>query len=217
MIYSKERPNHFLNVDVPIVSSYRREQNVQEVKTAALYFKNYGLSTYPDHLQNPISIDDEFVFFGDNQDTFGNNKRRLEIEFLKAINRAKLVYVVATNGYLGRNTSIELAYGLFINAPVILSQSISDYGEEVPQELKRVIENNEPLLPIVPIKRIKELKKDQMLASLPSKQKPPLSILRPEDKNSILLFYSLLSTTPRDHSIGFAVIGQLPSLISHST
>lgn len=126
------RPLRLINVDVPIVSSYRREQHLDELKTAALYFKDLGLSTYPDHLQSPIKIDDEFVFFGGSQETFGNNKRRMEIEFLKLINRAKLVYVVTTNGYLGLSASTECAYALYINKPIAFSQPITEFGEEVP-------------------------------------------------------------------------------------
>jgi len=182
----KERPS-FLNVDVPIVSSYRKEQHVQEVKTAALYFKNLGLSTYPDHLQNPIAIDGEFVFFGGDQETFGNDKRRMEIIFLKATNRAKLVYVVATNGYLGRSASIELAFCLLMNTPIALSQPITEFAKEVPQEIKNIVENNEALLPILPIKKIKELEKDRTQPFLPRKEKPPLVILDQKDKKAILL------------------------------
>ena len=177
----------FLNVDVPIVSSYRKEQHVRELKTAALYFKDIGLSTYPDHLQNPITIDDEFVFFGGNQETFDNDKRRMEILFLKAINRAKLVYIVATNGYLGRSASVELAFGLLMNAPVALSQPITEFGEEVPQEIKNIVENNEALLPILPIKKIKELEKDRTQPFLSRKEKPPLVILDQKDKEAIFL------------------------------
>lgn len=182
------RPSHLINVDVPIVSSYRREQHVEELKTAALYFKNLGLSTYPDHLQNPVKIDDEFVFFSGDPETLRGNKRRMEIEFLKAIKRAKLVYVVVTNGYLGRSGSIELAYGLSINAPPIaLSQPITEFGQEVPEEIRTIIDNNQTLLPILPIKKIRELNRDGLLTSLPSKEKPPLRVLREEDKKSILL------------------------------
>lgn len=83
------QPSHLINADVPIVSSYRREQHVDELKTAALYFKDLGLSTYPSHLQNRIKIDDDFVFFSGNLEALGSNKRRMEIEFLKAINKAK--------------------------------------------------------------------------------------------------------------------------------
>ena len=184
---SKEKQT-FLNVDVPIVSSYRKEQHVQELKTAALYFKDLGLSTYPDHLQNPITIDDEFVFFGGAQETFGNDKRRMEIEFLRLINRAKLVYVVATNGYLGRSASIELGYALFSNAPTVLSQPITEFGQEVPEEIKSIIENSQALVPIIPIKTIKEFTTDGLLASLPNKETPPLSsILNEKDKQTILL------------------------------
>ena len=187
MISSKERPNHFLNVDVPIVSSYRREQNVQEVKTAALYFKNHGLSTYPDHLQNPISIDDEFVFFGDNQDAFGNSKRRLEIEFLKAINRARLVYVVATYGRIGQSSSIEIAWSLYAKAPLAISQPITQYDSRVPLKIQKIIENNKTLIPILPINSIKETKTNELFRSLASKEKPPLLALNFEDRKTILL------------------------------
>lgn len=186
MISSKERSIHLIDVDVPIVSSYHREQNLQELRTAALYFKNLGLSTYPDHLQDPIKIDEEFVFFGGDLEIFRNNKRQFEIEFLKAINQAKLVYVVTTNGYLGRSSSIELTYSLFKNAPIALSQSITDFGGDVPSEIKNVIENNKTLFPIIPVNKIRELKTDSLWAFLPSKRQPSLSILSLEDKNAIL-------------------------------
>lgn len=182
------RPLHLINVDVPIISSYRRELHLNELKTAALYFKDLGLSTYPDHLQNPISVDNEFVSFSGNPETLRNNKRRMEIEFLKAINRAKLVYVVATNGYLGRSASVEFAYALLINAPPIaLSQPITEFGREVPKELKSLIEDNMALLPIIPIKKIRDLGKDSLFSSLPSKEKPPLSIMSEDNKKAILL------------------------------
>lgn len=181
------RPLRLINVDVPIVSSYRRKQHLDELKTAALSFKDFGLSTYPSHLQNPIKIDMEFVFFSGDLESIGNDKRRMEIEFLKAINGARLVYVVATNGYIGRSASVEFAYALLINAPVVLSQFITDFGEEVPQETKEIIENNQTLIPIVPVQKIKELKRDSTLSSLPSKEKPPLLILSPEEKKAILL------------------------------
>ena len=153
----RKEESPLIHVYIPIVSSYRKEQHVEELKTAALHFKDLGLSTYPDHLQSPIKIDDEFVFFGGSQETFGNNKRRMEIEFLKLINRAKLVYVVATNGYLGRSASAELAYALLINASIVLSQQITEFGNEVPQEIRHIIKNNQTLLPVIPIKRIEEL------------------------------------------------------------
>ena len=183
----EKTPNFFINADVPIVSSYRREQHLTELKTAALYFKNLGLSTYPDHLQNPIKIDDEFVFFGGDQEVFDNNKRRMEIKFLQAINRAKLVYVVATNGYLGRSSSVEVSYGLLMNTPLALSQPITEFGEEVPKELKTVIENHKMLIPILPIEKIKELKIDRLLAVLPNREKPSLTSLNEKDKRTILL------------------------------
>lgn len=182
---SKER-QLFFNVDIPIVSSYRRSEHVEELKTAALYFKDLGLSTYPDRLHDPITIDNEFVFFGEDQ-TFFTNKRDQEIKFLKAINRAKLVYVVATNGYLGRSASIELTFDLLMNTPIALSQSITEFGEGVPQEIKSIIENNKALLPIIPIKQIKELEWDRAQSSLPRKEKPPLVILDQEDRKAILL------------------------------
>ena len=184
--FSKERPNHFINVDVPIVSSYRRGKNVEELKTAALYFNNLGLSTYPDHLDNPISIDEEFVFFGRNQDVLANNKRSLEIEFLKAVNRAKLVYVVATNGRIGESSSIEIAWGLFYNAPLAISQAIAEYDDRVPLEIKNIIENNKMLIPILPIESLKESKADELFHSLASKEKPPLLDISPEGKKTVL-------------------------------
>lgn len=183
----KER--HFsFNAEIPIVSSYRRSEHLKELKTAALYFKDLGLSTYPHHLHDPIIIDNEFVFFGGDQMLF-TNKRDLEINFLKVkvINRAKLVYVVATNGYLGRSASIELAFGLLMSAPIALSQPITEFGEGVPQEIKNIVENNKTLLPIIPIKKIKELEWDRGQSSLPRKEKPPLVILDQEDRKAILL------------------------------
>lgn len=184
---NSRKESQLMNVDVPIVSSYRREQHLSELKTAALYLNDLDLSTYPNHLQNPVKIYDEFTLFDGNQETFDNNKRHMELLFLKAINRAKLVYVVATNGYLGRSASIELAYGLFINAPTALSQPITNFSEDVPREIKSIIENNQALLPIIPIKKIKELRRDGLFASLSSKEKPPLRILSEEDKKAILL------------------------------
>lgn len=184
---SRKEGQFLLNVDMPIVSSYHREQHVKELKTATLYFKDLGLSTYPDHHQSPVKIDDGFVFFGIDPERFGNNKRTMEIAFLKAISQAKLVYVVTSNGYLGKSASIELAYSLLINAPIVLSQPITDFGEEVPQEIKGIIEDNQELLSVIPIKKIKELRKDGLLASLSSKEKPPLRILSEEDKKAILL------------------------------
>lgn len=181
------QPSRLINVDIPIISSYRKEQHVNELKTAALYFKDLGLSTYPSHLQRPINIDDEFVLFDGDIETFGFNKRRTEIEFLKAINKARVVYVVATNGYIGRSGSIELAYGLLMNAPLALSQSITEFGQEVPKELKTVIENHKTLIPILPIEKIKELKMDRTLAALPNREKPFLTVLNEEDKKTILL------------------------------
>ena len=184
----RKEESPLIHVDIPIVSSYRKEQHVEELKTAALHFKDLGLSTYPDHLQNPIKIDDEFVFFGGSQETFGNNKRRMEIEFLKLINRAKLVYVVATNGYLGRSACIELTYALFRNTPTLLSQPITEFGQEVPEEIKSIIERNQGLLPIIPVKKIRELKRDSLLASLQNKEKPPLliSVISQKNRRSIL-------------------------------
>lgn len=184
---SRKELQPFFDVDVSIISSYRREQHVQELKTAALYFKYLGFSTYPSHIQNPVKIDDDFVFFGGNLEAFENNKRRVEIEFLRLIKRAELVYVVATNGYLGRSGSVELSYALFINAPTALSQSITDFGQEVPEEIKSIIDNRQALLPIIPVKKIREFKTDD-LASLPNKVTPSLaSILNEEDKKTILL------------------------------
>lgn len=188
-------PLHLLDVDVPIVSSYRREQHVDELKTAARYFNDLGFSTYPSHLQNPVKIDDEFVFFSGNLETLGNNKRRIEIEFLKSIYRAKLVYVVATNGYLGRSASIELAYAMLINVPIALSQPITEFGEEVPYKLKSVIENNMALFPIVPIHKIRELREDSIFSSFPTKEKPPLRIVSEKDKKAI---YSSIRSLVRD-------------------
>lgn len=95
---------------------------------------------------------------------------------------------MATNGYLGRSGSIELAYGLTLNAsPIVLSQPITEFGQEVPEEIKTIIDNNQTLLPILPIKKIRELNRDGLLNSLPSKEKPPLSIMSEDDKNAILL------------------------------
>jgi hypothetical protein len=178
-------PVNLIDPEILIASSYRKENHRKEIQKATFSFDKLGLSTYPAHGQTPIDIDPEFVFFGKNIEAFGNNKRRIEIEFLKAINRAKLVYVITTNGYLGQSASIEVGFAMLMDSSIALSEPITQFDEKVPPDIKQIIADKQHSLSILPIQDIQNLNMNDSIFTS-SEEREFHTGISEEDKTKVL-------------------------------
>lgn len=146
----REIPQFIVSTDILIASSYRREQHLKEVRAASFLFQSMGYSVYPTHNAQPINPDKDFVFLGGEKNF---TKRQIERHYLEGLRKAKLVYVVASGGYLDPSASIETAYSLAINAPLIQSEPINTFGDDVPVLITQILKNAS--IPIVGIEKLR--------------------------------------------------------------
>lgn len=171
------------NKNVLISSSYRRY--LEDVRRASRRFFDLGLAVYPNHNQEEIVLDDGFVFMGGEQHKL--SRQRIQISFFRAIQRAKLLYVVTSNGYLGQTASIETSYGLAIGTPTFLSEPIKNFGEGVPDVIIKILEMHK--IPVLPIEDIEKFGKDKVLKNRHLSKPSPLNGQEKRD-----LFFSIVST-----------------------
>ncbi len=177
-----ELPSFISDNDVIISSSYRK--HLTDVKEASLRFFQLGLEAYPNHNQEEAMLDGGFIFLGGGQHK--HSKSEIQRSFFQAIKRAKLLYVVTSNGYLGQTASIETSYGLATGTPTVLSESIKDFGEGVPNPVIEILESL--TIPIVPIEEIPTLSKNGNINSEHLANSISLSERQRKD-----LFFSILS------------------------
>lgn len=144
-----EAPQFINGRDVIIASSYRRANHLSQVREASRSMSQSGFHVYPTHNAEAVNIGEDFVFLGDEMDY---EKTKIERFFLEGIKRARLLYVVTTGGYIGKSTSIETAYSLAVGTPVIISESIKSFGNEVPQAIRNIIQSVP--FPIIPTDEI---------------------------------------------------------------
>ncbi|OGH16504.1 MAG: hypothetical protein A3C30_04935 [Candidatus Levybacteria bacterium RIFCSPHIGHO2_02_FULL_40_18] len=153
---SVEIPPFIRDKDIVIASSYRREDHFRETQRVSALFSDSGFAVYPLPDSEPIYLDVNFVFLGGGGGLV--EKKRLERLFLEAIKRARFMYVVATNGYVGHSTGTEIAYALAVGTPILSSEKILNFGREIDQDIITIIEKHHP--PIVPVEQIEEMGTD---------------------------------------------------------
>ena len=145
---SSEFPRFLKGKDIIIASSYRNAKHLDEVRQVSRLFSERGQEVYPPYDAEPLNIDSDFVFLG-GIDQDGMKKMKIERFFLEAIKKAKLMYVVTTNGYVGHSTSVEIAYSLAVGTPTFVSEQIRTFGNEVTPEIQSLITEHHPS--VVPI------------------------------------------------------------------
>lgn len=183
-----ENPNFIADREIIISSSYRK--NLADVRRASYLFASQGLSVYPDHEQIEVIVDDHFVFLGGVQQEY--DKRDIQQNFFRAIKKAKLLYVVTSDGYLGPTASVETAYGLAVNTPTILSEPIKRYGKYVQPETIEILEKYP--IGIISIEEIYNAGKSGLLSD---QNLPKPAILSESERRR--LFFTITATLRELH------------------
>ena len=93
----------------------------------------------------PKEIEDQIINNGSSFVRFETNDPNLhnsEIEkgFMKNIGESKFLYVANINGYIGKSAGTEIAYAGLKNIPIVLSEKIQQFSEEIPEKAHDIIE-----------------------------------------------------------------------------
>lgn len=184
-------PVYLSGKDIVVASSYRRQRHFDQVKAVSRLFTELGQDVYPLQDATPVNIDSDFVFLGGIEEDM--EKMKIERFFLEGIKKAKLMYVVATNGYVGHSTSTEIVYALAIGTPTLVSEPIISFGEEVTDEIRALIQKHHPS--IAAITQVQEMGLGVLSFAKNDGNRP---VLEPAEKKGVFTALLQLFRTLRD-------------------
>lgn len=188
----RQRIPPFIYDRKPIVGRYYGKE-YQKTQTVAKAFSAIGIETYPKPNAESITITsadgDTFSFLGGSQLVVPPFQTQLG--FFREIQRShdlpmanKFVYAAIQDGYLGRTTSIEVAYAMATNKRIIFSEAPTRFSDKLPPEIVSIVRDNYDRYPHLPVEEIAARLPDVLKQKI---EKPQLSM---EQKDEI--FFTIL-------------------------
>jgi nucleoside 2-deoxyribosyltransferase len=126
-----------MNRKVVISGSFRRYG--KDVETARKNFERIGVSVSAPLSQKSVKISNDFVFL--ETDDPNKTAEELEEEFMEKIKQADMLYVADVDGYIGRSVATEMGLALLQKIPIILSEKIKHFSEDVPRYVQEIFGN----------------------------------------------------------------------------
>lgn len=120
---------------VVISGSFRK--HLKDIGIAIERFNKAGVQVLAPLTERVVNGDSDFVFLV--TDDPGKTADVLEKEFMGNILRADFLYLANVGGYVGRSAAAEIATAVMNNIPIIASEEVFSFSNEVHENAQRIL------------------------------------------------------------------------------